>query len=113
MSTTEERLAPLELDPNASYDALRRKQPARLNWISFARAIPGLAQRYTHAVPAEFVHIERRRPATVSCVCGVQLEVPDLATRRCDCGRDFAKLGDQVLVAPAVEGQEEDADGDR
>lgn len=100
-------LAPLELDPNATYDALRRKQPARLNFVTFARAIPGFAERYAKVVPDEYVTLKGRGPAVVACPCGHELEVPNLATRRCDCGRDFAKLGDHVHVAPAVQGDDD------
>jgi hypothetical protein len=92
---------PFRRDPAADYDALGRKKPAPLNFMHFARAIPGYAALFNGRAPDEFVAQVADGVVEVACVCKPD-ELPRckrLVPTPCRCGRWFLYNGSSVLVA--------------
>lgn len=86
-------------DPAAKFDGLGRKQPQRLGFVQFARAIPGYVQQFSGRVPDEQV---KREPgtATLTCVCGRQHTLQANLPIECGgCNRVFALVAGRVRVA--------------
>lgn len=81
------QLPDLPLDPAFQYDAAGRKQPRRLDFLTFVRAAPQLAER-VRKVPAHAIDDSVEDGAMVTCPCGGKPVVPDTLIR-CpgDCGR--------------------------
>lgn len=89
-------------DPAGTFDRLERKQPARLNWMHFVRAIPGYVDQFKTRVPDNFYAQHADGVVEVACPCGV---VPGprctlLVPTGCACGRTFIYTGNDVRVYP-------------
>lgn len=89
----------MTLDPAATYDLLERKQPQRLGFMQFARAIPGYAGLFTTEVPGEFVAQVGVDEVDVACPCGETPRVKWMTPTGCACERTFVNLGTSVRVA--------------
>lgn len=88
-------------DPLVCIDLLGRKQPTRLNWLRFARAIPGYIDQFAVKVPDNFYAQFADGVVEVACPCKV---IPGprcalLIPERCRCGRVYAYTGPDVRVA--------------
>lgn len=86
-------------DPAASYDALDRKQPHRLGFMQFARAIPGYASQYTGRVPPAFYFQVSVEEVDVACPCGHVPRCYWMVPKECECDRFFVYTGRDVRVA--------------
>lgn len=91
---------PARMDVAATYDALGRKQPQRLGFMQFARAIPGYAAQFAKRVPDQFVAQVDLGVLEVACPCGV---TPGpccawMVPTPCECDRIYVNLGSAVLV---------------
>lgn len=88
-------------DPAATYDLLERKQPHRLQIIHFARAIPGLAGKFSGRVPSEYMAQVDEDTVEVLCVCKPEdnPRCPRYMPVECSCGRWFLNMGADVRVA--------------
>jgi hypothetical protein len=93
--------APVRMDPVGAYDALGRKQPRRLNYADFARAIPGYAALFTGRVPDNFYAQVDDGVVEVACPCKPD-QLPRcelLVPTPCACERWFVYTGSIVRVA--------------
>ena len=61
---------PVVLDPAARYDYVGRKQPRRVDFVMWARSIPGYAGLFTGRVPGEFYIQVEPDVIEISCPCG-------------------------------------------
>jgi hypothetical protein len=86
-------------DPAATYDLLERKQPHRLGFVHFARAIPGYLNQFTTEVPGDFVAQVSVDEVDVACPCGETPRVGWMTPTGCACERTFVNLGTSVRVA--------------
>lgn len=77
-------------------DRYHNPGPVPVREVTFVRAIPGMAEQFRKAVPAEFWGREGNA-AVVSCVCGTSTRVEGLTSCRCD--RFFLFTGREVRVA--------------
>jgi hypothetical protein len=108
------REPPVNPDPLASYDALWRKQPKRLGFLEFCRAIPGFVGQFPGRVPEDRITLDHKDgQAIFECVCGEVVYAPVNHIEACHgaCGRTFAFTGREVCVrreeeeAPAEESE--------
>lgn len=91
----------VDADVAAPRDLLGRKVPHRLNFMHFARAIPGYIDQFKAKVPHEFYAQVDVDTVDVACPCGA--DPPPrcvlLVPTACVCGRVFAYTGHDVRVA--------------
>jgi hypothetical protein len=91
----------MERDPAATYDRLERKQPHRLNFMHFARAIQGYLDQFSARVPPDFYLQVDDGIVDVACPCKID-PVPRcefMVPTPCRCGRIFVWTGGDVRVA--------------
>jgi hypothetical protein len=93
-------------DPAATYDVLDRKQPHRLGFMQFARAIPGYVDQFTGRVPPNFFVLTDEGVVDVACPCGATPSCEFMAPTACVCDRTFVYTGGDVRVAYALPSEE-------
>jgi hypothetical protein len=96
------REPPVNRDPLATYDALWRKQPKRLGFLDFCRAIPGYVGQFPGRVPEDRITLDQDgQQAIFECVCGEVIHAPVNTIEACQgaCGRSFAFTGQSICVA--------------
>lgn len=90
---------PVSPDPAARYDYLGRKQPQRLGFMQFARAIPGYAAAFEKKVPDNFTAQVADGIVEVACPCGETPRLEWMIPAPCACERTFVNTGQTVRVA--------------
>jgi hypothetical protein len=88
-------------DPAAAYDLLERKQPHRLNFMHFARAIPGYVNQFPNRVPDNFIAKVATDVVEVACPCKQTPRCEYMIPVECACKRTFVYDGQTVRVAPS------------
>lgn len=84
-------------------DLLGRKDLHRLNLASYAKAIPGFAERI-RKVPARAVQEEKGDEAFVTCPCGANVvATQELGDCPADCGRHYIYLACVWVVYGALD----------
>lgn len=83
-------------------DRLGRIIPHKIGWVTWFRAIPGLAEQFRE-VPGTFWEagpdVDGTKVAEVACPCGQPVKVPTTEDRACDgCHRLYLYTGSRVLV---------------
>jgi hypothetical protein len=104
------REPPVNPDPLAYYDFLWRKQPKRLGFLDFCRAIPGFVGQFPGRVPVERLTIDQPGDQAIfECVCGEVVYATLNRMEDCPgaCGRIFAFTGEGVCVRGGPEKVEE------
>lgn len=97
-----QRDATRERDRQATERFLRRatqKEPTHVGVGLFARAVPVIAEAFSHKIPGEFWTQVADRVVDVACPCG---EAPRVAYDRiatCNCSRSYLYDGREVRVA--------------
>lgn len=81
-----------------------RTEPRRLDFLTMAQAVPGLAEQFSRRVPPEFWNLDRR-VAVIACPCGEEPAAEFAVPATCECGRAYLYDGECVRVAfsPAKE----------
>lgn len=94
---------PAQPDPAARYDYMGRKQPHRLGFMQFARAIPGYAGAFQKKVPDNFAAQVADGVVEVACPCGETPRLEWMVPTPCACERTFVNTGSAVRVARVTE----------
>jgi hypothetical protein len=94
-----ESVWPIHPDPAASYDTVGRRQLHRLNFVHYARVVPGLAAQFTGRVPDDFVARIDEDHVDIACPCGATPRCELLVPKPCACERTFVWDGKVVRVA--------------
>lgn len=85
----------------------------KLDFLTMARAVPGLAEQFAKKIPSEFWTLDDQT-AIVSCPCGETPESEVGVPSSCSCDRIYLYDGEAVRVtyAPLVDNECEAAGGD-
>lgn len=94
------------------------KMPRRLNWLTVARAAPGIFSEWDGlktVVPEDFINLDADDAgapvAVIACPCGATPSVGIAHSIACDCSRVFLNLGSEVRVYRPEEGETDPDDG--